>query len=73
MPKNKYFTVALSLQYMHIDMNTERDETYNIHYTQNVVFDVFATMVSHHHFVCYYQRFHKPFKAYWSLLSTMTT
>lgn len=70
---NKHLTSPLSFQYICIDTNTEKDETYNIHYTQNVVFNVFATMVSHHHFVCYYQRFHKPFKAYRSLLSTMTT
>lgn len=42
-------------------------ETYNIHDSQDVLLDVPATMVTHHHFVGYHQRLHVTLATNWAL------
>ena len=42
-------------------------ETYNIHDGQDVLLDVSATMVTHHHLVCNHQRLHVALPADWAL------
>lgn len=40
-----------------------QDQTYNIHYGQDVVLDVFASMVTDHHFVGDHERLHEALGA----------
>lgn len=41
-----------------------KDQTYNVHHRQDVVLDVFAPVVSHHHFVGDHERLHEALAAH---------
>lgn len=43
--------------------SNQQDQTYNIHHRQDVVLDVFASVVPDHHFVGDHERFHKALAA----------
>lgn len=48
-------------------------KTYNIHDSQDVLLDVSATMVAHHHLVGYHQRLHVALTANWALQRQLAT
>lgn len=41
----------------------QQDQTYNIHHGQDVVLDVFASVVAHHHLVGHHERLHEALAA----------
>lgn len=48
-------------------------KTYNIHDSQDVLLDVSATMVAHHHLVGYHQRLNVALTANWALQRQLAT
>lgn len=47
----------------------KEDQTYNIHYRQDVMLNVFAPVVTDHHFISDHKRLHKALSADGALLS----
>lgn len=45
------------------DINKKQDQTYNIHDGQDVVLDVLASVVAHHHLVGHHQGLHEALGA----------